>query len=138
MKADKAHITHSIKIARGQLDGILRMIEEDRYCVGISNQLLATQALLKRVNQEILRAHIRGCVRDGLHTDEPNPKLEEALQLLEKLVTQQKKADRPNLHATIADIAAKVGYETQGKFSKAFKDVIQVLPTEYRKMQYQK
>ena len=66
MKADKAHITRSIKIARGQLDGILRMIEED---------------------QEILRAHIRSCVREGLHTDEPNPKLEEALQLLEKLVT---------------------------------------------------
>ena len=87
MKADKAHITRCLKIARGQLDGILRMIEEDRYCVDISNQLLATQALLKRVNQEILRAHIRGCVRDGLHTDEPNPKLEEALQLLEKLVT---------------------------------------------------
>ena len=87
MKADKAHKTRSIKIARGQLDGILRMIEEDRYCVDISNQLLATQALLKRVNQEILRAHIRGCVREGLHTDEPNPKLEEALQLLEKLVT---------------------------------------------------
>ena len=38
--------------------------------------------------------------------------------------------------ATIADIAARVGYETQGKFSKAFKDVTQVLPTEYRKMQY--
>ena len=87
MKADKAEVTRSIKIARGQLDGILRMIEEDRYCVDISNQLMATQVLLKRVNQEILRAHIRGCVRDGLHTDEPNPKLEEALQLLEKLVT---------------------------------------------------
>ena len=87
MKADKAHITRSIKIASGQLDGILRMIEEDRNCVDISNQLLATQALLKRVNQEILRAHIRSCVREGLHTDEPNPKLEEALQLLEKLVT---------------------------------------------------
>lgn len=87
MKADKAEVTRSIKIARGQLDGILRMIEEDRYCVDISNQLMATQAILKRVNQEILRAHIRGCVRDGLHTDEPNPKLEEALQLLEKLVT---------------------------------------------------
>ena len=40
--------------------------------------------------------------------------------------------------ATIADIAAQVGYETQGKFSKAFKDVVQVLPTEYRKMQEQK
>ena len=40
--------------------------------------------------------------------------------------------------ATIADIASQVGYETQGKFSKAFKDVVQALPTEYRKMQYQK
>lgn len=35
--------------------------------------------------------------------------------------------------ATIADIAAQVGYETQGKFSKAFKDIAQVLPTKYRK-----
>ena len=87
MRADKQTVTRLLKTARGQLDGILGMVENDRYCVDISNQLLATQALLKRVNQEILRAHIRGCVREGLHTDEPNPKLEEALQLLEKLVT---------------------------------------------------
>ena len=86
MRADREKVTRSIKIARGQLDGILRMIEEDRYCVDISNQLMATQALLKRVNHEILQAHIRGCVREALQTDEPNPKLEEALSLLEKLV----------------------------------------------------
>ena len=73
MRADKDKIAHSLKIARGQLDGVLRMIEEDRYCVDISNQLLATQALLKRVNKEIMHAHIRSCVREGLHTDEPNP-----------------------------------------------------------------
>lgn len=86
MKADKKSVERSIKIARGQLDGVLRMIEEDRYCVDISNQILATQAILKRVNREILHAHIRSCVREGLHTDEPNPKLEEALDLLDKLV----------------------------------------------------
>lgn len=85
MKADKSSVTRSIKIARGQLDGVLRMIEEDRYCVDISNQLLATQALLKRVNKEIMHAHIRSCVREGLHADEPNPKLEEALDLLDRL-----------------------------------------------------
>ena len=84
MKADKEKVTRQLKIARGQLD-VLRMIEEDRYCVDISNQLLATQAILKRANQEILRAHIRGCVREALQTDEPNPKLEEALALLEKM-----------------------------------------------------
>ena len=85
MRADHDRVVHSLKIARGQLDGILRMVEEDRYCVDISNQLLATQALLKRVNREILQAHIRGCVREALQTDEPDPKLEEALQLLEKM-----------------------------------------------------
>lgn len=35
--------------------------------------------------------------------------------------------------ATIAEIAYQVGYRTQGKFSEAFKDIVQMLPTEYRK-----
>ncbi len=86
MKADKDRIARSIKIARGQLDGILRMIDEDRYCVDISNQILAVESILKNANREILHAHIRSCVREGLQTDEPNPKLEEALQLLERLI----------------------------------------------------
>ena len=85
MRADKAAITHKLKIARGQLDGILKMVEEDRYCVDISNQLMGTQSLLRSANQQILQAHIRNCVREALETDEPNPKLEEALQLLEKM-----------------------------------------------------
>lgn len=85
MKAKKGDITHKLKIARGQIDGILQMIEEDRYCVDISNQLQSTQALLRRANQEILQAHIRSCVREALQTDAENPKLEEALKLLEKM-----------------------------------------------------
>ena len=59
MKADKESVTRKIKIARGQLDGLLRMIDENRYCVDISNQLLATIALLKSTNKEIMQAHIR-------------------------------------------------------------------------------
>ena len=38
MKAKKDDITHKLKIARGQIDGILQMIEEDRYCVDISTR----------------------------------------------------------------------------------------------------
>lgn len=85
MKADKAEVSRKIKIARGQLDGILRMIEDDRYCVDISYQLIATQSLLKRANKDILQAHIRNCVREALQTDEPNPNIEEALKLLERM-----------------------------------------------------
>ena len=77
MKAKKGEVIHKLKIARGQIDGILQMIEEDRYCVDISNQLQA--------NQQILQAHIRNCVREALQTDVENPKLEEALKVLEKM-----------------------------------------------------
>ena len=85
MKAKKGDITHKLKIARGQIDGILQMIDENRYCVDISNQLQATQALLRSANQEILQEHIRNWVREALQTDVENPKLEEALELLEKM-----------------------------------------------------
>ena len=86
MRAHKGDISHKLKIARGQLDGILQMVKEDRYCVDISNQILATQALLRSANQQILQAHIRTCVREALQTDADNPKLEEALKLLEKMM----------------------------------------------------
>ena len=85
MQADKNKINRLLKTARGQIDGILKMIEEDRYCVDISTQLQSTQALLKSANQQIMQAHIRSCVREALQTDVENPKLEEALRLLEKM-----------------------------------------------------
>ena len=86
MKAHKGYITHNLKNPPGQLDEILQMVKEDRYCVDISNQILATQALLRSANQQILQAHIRTCVREALQTDADNPKLEEALKLLEKMM----------------------------------------------------
>ena len=85
MKADHKKVARQIKIARGQLDGILKMIEEDRYCVDISNQILATSAVLKRANQEILQTHIRSCVSEAIHSEDKEERLEEALILLEKM-----------------------------------------------------
>ena len=60
MKADKAAVTRLLKTARGQLDGILAMVEDDRYCIDISNQVLATQSILTKANKEILKAHMLG------------------------------------------------------------------------------
>lgn len=85
MKADKDGTIRKIRIARGQLDGIIRMIEDDRYCIDISTQLMSTLSLLKNVNREILQAHIRSCVKEALETDNENPKIEEALKVLEKM-----------------------------------------------------
>ena len=70
MKADKAKIEKLLKTARGQLDGILRMLDQDRYCIDVSNQIMATQAILTKVNREILIAHMNSCIMN--ETDESN------------------------------------------------------------------
>lgn len=66
MKADKAQIARLLKTARGQIDGILKMVEDDRYCLDISNQLLSVDAVLRRANKEVLRAHLMACVREAV------------------------------------------------------------------------
>ena len=48
MMADKKQVTRLLKTARGQIDGILKMVEEDRYCIDISHQIMASEAILKR------------------------------------------------------------------------------------------
>ena len=84
MQADAAQITRLLKTARGQLDGILKMVEEDRYCIDISHQLLATSAVLQRANREILRAHMKSCVREAVNTGDES-KLDELVELLDGL-----------------------------------------------------
>ena len=66
MRADHEKIRRLISTARGQLDGILKMVEEDRYCVDISNQLMAAQAILRRANREVIQAHMASCVREAM------------------------------------------------------------------------
>ena len=85
MKADKAQVTRLLKTARGQLDGILKMVEEDRYCVDISNQLMATQSILGRANSAVLQAHLTCCVHEAVEAGSAEEKLKEIGELLDKL-----------------------------------------------------
>lgn len=88
MRADKNAIARLLKTARGQIDGILKMIEEDRYCVDVSNQLMATQSILTKANREILKAHIEGCVQEAFDSGDEaqrEARMQEILSLLDKL-----------------------------------------------------
>ncbi len=49
----------------GQIGGLLRMIDDDRYCVDILNQAAAVRAALRKVEEEILRDHVSHCVSDA-------------------------------------------------------------------------
>ena len=86
MMADKAYVTKLLKTARGQLDGILKMVEEDRYCMDISTQLMATEAMLNKVNKEILTAHLEHCVSNAETREERDQKVDELVNMLGKLM----------------------------------------------------
>ncbi|MBO6047199.1 MAG: metal-sensing transcriptional repressor [Erysipelotrichaceae bacterium] len=83
MKADSQKVMRYLKTVRGQIDGIIKMVEDDRYCIDISHQILASQALLKKTNQEILTAHLRHCVHDSAGEEE---KIEEMVKMIEALL----------------------------------------------------
>lgn len=53
---------HRLKSAAGHINGIIRMLEDDRYCIDIIKQIQATQTALARVGETILDDHLRTCV----------------------------------------------------------------------------
>ena len=85
MKADHAQVTRLLKTARGQIDGILKMVEEDRYCLEVSSQIMAAQSILKKANRTVLKAHMNSCVKEAVESGDPEEKLEELAALLDKL-----------------------------------------------------
>jgi len=86
MMADHKTVLRMLKTARGQLDGIIKMVEEDRYCMDISQQVTAVDALLRRVNREILSAHLKHCVENAKDGQERSDKIDELVAALGKIL----------------------------------------------------
>lgn len=85
MRANSEQISHLLKTARGQIDRLLAMVEEDAYCIDISNQLFATERLLKKANREVLHAHLEGCVMEAVEKDNHAEKIEEIMDVVDKI-----------------------------------------------------
>ena len=77
MNDERKKALQKIKTARGQLDGIIRMMEEGRYCIDISNQISASTALLKKANKHILRGHLHSCVMTAIEERDAAEKVSE-------------------------------------------------------------
>ncbi len=86
MMADQKTVLRLLKTARGQIDGIIKMVEEDRYCMDISQQVAAADAMLRRANREILSAHLKHCVEHAQSDRERAEKIDELIRALEKLL----------------------------------------------------
>jgi Uncharacterized protein conserved in bacteria len=83
---DDAEVLNSLKTARGQIDGILKMIDDERYCIDISKQIFAVQSLLKKANLKILKDHMNSCVLSAVNDGTGEEKIQEIIYILEKYV----------------------------------------------------
>ena len=88
MKADNQKTIRKLKTVGGQIDGLIKMIEEDRYCIDISNQVMASISILKNINKDVLRGHLEHCVYDSLkqkNEKEIKAKIDEIEKIIDKL-----------------------------------------------------
>jgi DNA-binding FrmR family transcriptional regulator len=65
-KHAKASALKRLNRIEGQVRGLARMVEDDRYCIDIVTQISAVRAALKRVEEEILRDHVGHCVEHAI------------------------------------------------------------------------
>ncbi|HJV40090.1 metal-sensitive transcriptional regulator [Caulobacter sp.] len=88
MKRDnKPALLNRLNRVEGQVRGISRMVEDDRYCIDILTQLQAVRAALAKVETELLRDHLDHCIEGAIISgdkDEQRRKSEELIELLRR------------------------------------------------------
>ncbi len=88
MSEEKKKALQFLKTAKGQIEGIIKMIEDDRYCIDVTNQMLAAQSLLKKSELLVLQGHLRHCVKEACLNNNPDEKIEEVNKVLEKIISK--------------------------------------------------
>lgn len=83
---DKKKLTIRLNRISGQINGLAKMINNDRECIEILNQVVSTQAALRGVWKQIVRGHLEHCVTDALIANKNSSQLiEELVEHIEKL-----------------------------------------------------
>lgn len=69
----------------GQVRGLTRMVDEDRYCIDIITQISAVRAALRRVEEDILREHVAHCVEHAIASGDADDQRQKIAELMEVL-----------------------------------------------------
>lgn len=81
---NREQLIRRVNRLEGQVRGIGRMIDEDRYCIDIVNQLSAIQAAARELSLQLLEGHVRHCVVDAVRAENADPKVKELIETLGK------------------------------------------------------
>ena len=86
---NKEQILTRLKRAEGQVRGVARMVEEDKYCIDVMTQINAAQAALDKVALELLRDHAKYCLTDkNLTTEGTQEKADELVGAIGRMLSR--------------------------------------------------
>ena len=83
----KAAVIKRLSRIEGQVRGLARMVDEDRYCIDIVTQISAARAALRRAEEEILRDHVSHCVEHAIasgNKEDQRQKISEIMEVLSR------------------------------------------------------
>ena len=84
--ADKESLVARLNKVEGQVRGIRRMVEEDRYCVDVLQQIASLRSAADAVAHILLEDHIRGCVSEGIHGGDGDAHIGEVMEVVRRYV----------------------------------------------------
>lgn len=83
-KDTKERTLHRLKIARGHLDKVIRMVEENDYCIDVLHQSQAVQKAIKETDSLILENHLNTCVADSISKGNKKEAIGEIMEVFKK------------------------------------------------------
>lgn len=83
-RAVRQSVLHRLKIARGHLNKVIKMVEDGDYCVDVIHQSMAVQAALRETDQVVLRNHMETCVAAAIRKGQNRQVIEEVMKVMER------------------------------------------------------
>lgn len=85
-KDTQERILHRLKIARGHLDKVIKMVDKQEYCIDVLHQSQAVQAALKETDSVILENHLKTCVADSFKKGNKTQAIKEVMEVFKKKI----------------------------------------------------
>ena len=82
---NKPRLLNRLSRIEGQVRGVARMVEDDRYCIDVLTQIQAVRAALAKVETEILRDHLGHCIEGAIVSGDPDQQRQKAAELIQLL-----------------------------------------------------
>jgi DNA-binding FrmR family transcriptional regulator len=84
-RENQGKLLNRLSRIEGQVRGVARMVEEERYCIDVLTQLRAVRAALSRVETEMLKDHLDHCIEAAITGGDPTDQRKKASELIELL-----------------------------------------------------